>query len=78
LKNRKCIGTLQQHRIQQRPPRPSSFKKKSLIQELDSKVSSLQLDKHVTPEYKLYESKDLDDNQKKLIMDVWLPDVVLE
>jgi len=75
LKNRKCIGTLQQHRIQQRPPRPSSLKKKSLIQELDSKVSSLQLDKHVTPEYKLYESKDLDDNQKKLIMDVWLPDV---
>lgn len=76
LKNRKCIGLLQQHRIQQRPPRPSSMKKKPLIQELNSKESSIQLDKHVKPEYRLY--VDSEDNPKNLILDFWLPDVVIK
>lgn len=75
LKNRKCIGSLQQHRIQQRPPRPSSFRKKPLIQELNSKGSISQLDKHVKPEYKLYVQPE--DNPKQLIIDIWLPEVVI-
>lgn len=75
LKNRKCIGSLQQHKIQQRPPRPSSIKKKKLIQELNSNGSSYQLDKHVQPEYRVYGQPE--DNPVKLIIDVYLPDVVI-
>jgi len=75
LKNRKCIGSLQQHRIQQRPPRPSTFKKKPLIQELNSKASLSQLDIHVKPEYRIYVQPE--DNPKNLILDVWMPDVVI-
>lgn len=74
LKNRKCIGILQQHRIQQRPPRPSSIKKKPLIQELDTNRSHSQLDKHVKPDYRVYMQPE--NNPKNLIVDVWLPDVV--
>lgn len=70
------MGPLQQHRIQQRPPRPSSIKKKPLIQELNSKESLSQLDKHVKPEYKVYVQPE--DNPKNLILDVWLPDVVIK
>jgi len=75
LKNRKCIGSLQQHRIQQRPPRPSTFKKKPLIQELNSKSSLSQLDIHVKPEYRFYVQPE--DNPKNIILDVWMPDVVI-
>lgn len=75
LKNRKCIGSLQQHRIQQRPPRPSTFKKKPLIQELNSKASLSQLDIHVKPEYRIYVQPE--DNPKNIILDVWMPDVVI-
>lgn len=75
MKNRKCIGTLQQHKIQQRPPRPSILKKKPMIQELDSKESHLPLDKHVKPEYKMYVRPE--DNPTELIVDIWLPDVVI-
>lgn len=73
LKNRKCIGSLQQHRIQQRPPRPSKFKKKPLIEELNSKASLSQLDIHVKPEYRIYVQPE--DNPKNIILDVWMPDV---
>ncbi|XP_050548418.1 PIH1 domain-containing protein 1-like isoform X2 [Daktulosphaira vitifoliae] len=73
LKNRKCIGTLQQHRIQKRLPRPSSIKKKPLIQELDSKISCSQLEIHLKPEYKMYQHPEKD--PKNLIIDVWLPDI---
>lgn len=75
LKHKKCLGSLQQHRIQQRPPRPSTLKKKPLIQELNSKASFSQLDKHVKPEYKMYVQPD--DNPKNIILDVWMPDVVV-
>lgn len=67
---------MQQHRIQQRPPRPSSIKKKPLIQELNSKESLSQLNIHVTPEYRVYVQPE--DNPRKLILDVWLPDVVIK
>lgn len=75
LKNRKCLGSLQQHRIQQRPPRPSTFKKKPLIEELNSKGSS-QLEKHVIPEYKIYVQPE--HKPEKLLLDVWLPEVVVK
>ncbi|VVC42220.1 HSP20-like chaperone,PIH1 domain [Cinara cedri] len=73
LKNKKCLGSLQQHRIQQRPPRPSSIKKKTLIEELNPKGSSSQLETHIKPEYRVYVQPE--DNPEQLIVDVWLPDV---
>jgi hypothetical protein len=75
LKNRKCLGSLQQHRIQQRPPRPSILKKKPLIEELNCKGSP-QLEKYVIPEYRIYIQPE--HNPKKLILDVWLPEVVVK
>lgn len=76
LKNRKCIGSLQQHRIQQRPPRPSSIKKKTLIEELNPKgSSSCQIETHVEPEYRVYVQPE--SNPERLIVDIWLPDVVI-
>ncbi|XP_050428297.1 PIH1 domain-containing protein 1-like [Adelges cooleyi] len=73
LKNKKCIGSLQQHRIQKRPPRPSSFRKKPLIQELNAVQSQSELDVHVKPEYKMYVYPEND--PQKLVIDIWLPDV---
>jgi len=73
LKNRKCIGTLQQHRIQQRLPRSSSIRKKTLIQELNAGNNTSELCRHVKPEYRIYVHPE--DKPKKLILDVWLPEV---
>lgn len=52
------------------------MKKKPLIQELNSKETFSQLDKHVKPEYRVYVQPE--DNPKSLILDVWLPDVVIK
>lgn len=68
------MGSLQQHRIQQRPPRPASFRKKPLIQELNSNGSPTQLDKHIQPKYRIYVQPE--DKPKKLTVDIWLPEVV--
>lgn len=46
-----------------------------MIQELNSKETHLPLDKHVKPEYKMYVRPE--DNPTELIVDIWLPDVVI-
>lgn len=75
LKNRKCVGSLQEHRIQQRPPRSTTIKKKCLIEEINPIGSSSVLKTHVEPEYRVYIQPDA--NPERLIVDVWLPDVVI-
>lgn len=51
------------------------MKKKPLIQELNSNELLAPLEKHVKPEYRIYVQPE--DIPNKLIVDIWLPDVVI-
>jgi len=52
------------------------MKKKPLIQELNTGNTISQLNRHVKPEYRIYVHPK--DNPKEIILDVWLPEVVIK
>lgn len=51
------------------------MKKKCLIEEINPTESSSVLKTHVEPEYRVYIQPEV--NPEQLIVDVWLPDVVI-
>lgn len=75
LKNRKTMGNLQLHRIQQREINKKMNKEKRLIEEIDIPTTPLVTGIKKTPTYRLVRISN-DDNKQFYVGDFYVPDIV--